>query len=229
MTKQKFNMEEIFSFAWSKTKQHAWFLICTFIIYAIVMSAVRLVPILEQVVVLLTALSLLSVSLIIVRNESFSFNDLFNRLRSPSLVIKFLVLTVIYVIAVSVFVIPFIAALSVAAGTLLISGSTAVTSKLITVLCTTIIMLLPGIYIAVRFKFYPYVLLENEHMKIMEVVKHTEKLTHGIFWQLCWFFVIVAVLNTIGMLAFGVGLVLTIPVSVFAIAHMYRKLQGHTH
>lgn len=229
MTKQKFNFEEIFSFAWSKTKQHAWFLVCVFMIYAIIMSAVRLVPILEQVTALLIALSLISVSLIIVRNEGFSFGDLFNKLRSPNLVIKFFVLTFIYIASVSVFVIPFIAALSVTAGSVFFGGFAAVTSKLITVLCTTLVMLIPGIYIAVRFKFYPYILLENEHLKITEAVKLTEKLTRGLFWQLFWFFIIIAVLNIVGMLAFGVGLILTIPVSVFAIAHMYRKLQGHTH
>lgn len=229
MTKQHFNFEEIFSFAWSKTRQHAWFLVCTFIIYTIITSAVRLVPVLEQVVILMTVLSLLSMSLIIVRNESFSFNDLFNRLRSPRLVINFIALTVIYVAVVSAFVLPFIAASSLALGSVFLGGFGAISSKLAWVLFGTTVLLLPGIYITVRFKFYPYVLLENENMSIVNIIKHTCKLTHGIFWQILWFFIILSVFNFLGFLAFVVGLFLTVPVSVFAIAHLYRKLEGHTH
>lgn len=227
MTKQHFNFEEIFSFAWSKTKQHAWFLVCSAMIYAVILSAVRLVPVLEQVMALLVALSLLSMSLIIVRNESFSFADLFNKLKSPRLVINFLALTVLYVGAVSLFVLPFIATASLTAGTLIFGGD--ITTRLWIVLGTTVAMLVPGIYISVRFKMYPYVLLENEHFNIIQVIKHTYKITCCAFWQLFFLLVILAVLNTLGALAFLVGLALTVPVSVFALAHAYRKLEGHSH
>jgi hypothetical protein len=229
MTKQQFNFEEIFSFAWSKTKQHAWFLACMFVIYAVIMSAVRLVPFLEQLTALLCALSLLSMSLIMVRDGSFSFEDLFNRLRSPNLVVKFLVLTAIYVASVSVFIVPFIAAMSVTIGSLFLNGFSALNGKLIMVLLTTTVMFVPAIYIAIRFKFYPYVLLENENMKIVDVIKHTYRLTCCAFWQLLGFFITIAVLNTLGFLAFGVGLILTVPVSVMAVAHLFRRLEHHTH
>lgn len=229
MTKQQFNFEEIFSFAWSKTKQHAWFLACAFIIYAVIMSAVRFVPLLEQLIGLLIVLSILSMSLIIVRDHSFSFEDLFNRLRSPNLVIKFIVLTVIYVAAVSIFVIPFIAALSVTLGAIFLGGFSALNGKLFMVLLSTLALLIPGIFVSIRFKFYPFVLLENENMKIVDIIKHTYKLTCCVFWQLLGFFIVVAVLNTLGFLAFGVGLILTVPVSILAVAHLYRKLEHHTH
>lgn len=229
MIKQHFNFEEIFSFAWSKTKQHAWFLVCTFIIYSIIMSAVRFVPILEQLVVLLVGLSLVSISLIIVKNESFSFADLFEKLRSPNIVIKFLALTIIYIAAVSIFVMPFIAEVVVFLNAIASNGFDVINSKHIMVLLTTILFLIPAFYIAVRFKFYSYVLIENEHLKVIDVIKHTEKLTHNNFWQLCWFFIMITVFNIIGFLAFVFGLIFTIPVSVFAVAHVYRKLAGHNH
>ena len=229
MIKQHFNFEEIFSFAWSKTKQHAWFIACSFMMYAIILSAVRLVPVLDMTVAVLVALSMISMSLIIVRNDSFSFADLFNKLKSPKLVINFFALTIIYVAAVSLFVVPFIAAVSLTAGTALYSGFSAVNAKLLTVFLTTLIMLLPGIWITVRFKFYPYVLLENEHLSITDVIKHTEKLTRGIFWQLLGFFIALSLFNVLGALAFGFGLIFTVPVSVFAVAHFYRHLAGHVH
>ena len=227
MTKQQFNFEEIFSFAWVKTKQHAWFMACTFVIYAVILSAVMLNPVLEILVALLIALSLLSISFIIVRDQSFNFSDLFNKLRSPNLVIKFLALTVIYVTVVSVLVIPFAAASSLAFAAFV--AGVDITFKLMLVLATTLVMLVPGIYIAVRFKFYPFVLLENEHLKIVDIIKHTNKITCCAFWQLFFFFIVLAVLNIIGMLAFVVGLFLTVPVSIFAMAHLFRKLEGHSH
>ncbi len=228
--KQYFNFEEIFSFAWTKTKQHAWFLVCMAMIYAVIMSAVDRTMGLEEITALLVALSLLSMSLIIVRNESFSFSDIFNRLRSPKLVLNFLALTVIYIAAICIFVMPFIAAFMLTVNTAMTNGGfSAVPSKLIVVILTTLVLLLPGIYVSVRFKFYPYVLLENEHLNIVDVIKHTEKLTRGHFWQLFIFFIMLAVLNILGALAFMVGLFLTIPVSVLAVAHVYRKLQGHAH
>ncbi|MCF7843663.1 hypothetical protein K9M47_02060 [Candidatus Gracilibacteria bacterium] len=229
MTKQYFNFEEVFSFSWTKAKQHAWFLACMFIIYAIIMSAVRLVPVLEQLVMVLVVLSLLSMSLIMVKGESFSFESLFNRLRSPHLVIKFLVLTVIYVAAVSAFVIPFMAAITVTLGTVFFNGLTSISWKLIMALLATFAMLLPGMYVAIRFKFYPYVLLEHENMKILDIIKHSYNLTCCVFWRLLGFFILVALLNTLGVLAFGFGLVLTLPVSILAIAHLYRKLEVHAH
>lgn len=240
MKKQKFNFDEIFSFAWSKTKQHAWFLVCSALIYGVILSAsmdivvvrgmaFKVIGPLGMLVSGLICLSLLSISLIIVRNESFSFADLFNRLKSPRLVINFAVLMILYITAVSVFVVPFLAGMSVALTSLYANGFATFTSKMMSVLLGTIVMLLPGIYIAVRFKFFPYVLLENEHMSIIEVIKHTKKITCCAFWSLLLFFIMLMVLNIVGFLAFGFGLIFTVPVSILALAHLYRNLEAHTH
>lgn len=229
MKKQQFNFEEIFSFAWSKTKQHAWFLVCTVIIYGIILSAVRMAPVLEQVTIFMVAISMLSISLLIVRNESFSFADLFTKLRSPKLVLTFTALTLIYMLAVSVFIIPFIAGIIVTISKFLVYGSYILTKRLLLVLFGTMLLALPGIYIAVRFKFFPYVLLENENMSVLEVINETSRLTCCKFWSLLWFFIILFVMNFLGFLLLGFGLIITVPISVFAVAHLYRNLEGHIH
>ncbi|MBP6948907.1 MAG: hypothetical protein KBC41_03540 [Candidatus Pacebacteria bacterium] len=240
MTKQHFNFEEIFGFAWSKTKQHAWFLICSFIIYSVIMSAVsgvhllgflafKGVPLLEQLVALLIALSAVSMSLIIVRNESFTFADLFNKLKSPKVVLSFLTLTILYVLFLSICFIPFVGAFLATLQTLVFLGFNAVTPQLLAILIGTALLIIPGVYVMICFKFYPYVLLENEHMSILEIIKHTRKLTCCVFWKLFAFLIILLALNILGLLAFGVGLFLTVPVSLFAFAHLYRKLEVHTH
>ena len=227
MTKQHFTLKEVFDFAWAKTQQHAWFLACTFMIYAVIMSAVKKEGFLGLLVAVLLALSLLSISLIIVRNENFDFSTLFERLRSPRLVINFLILLALYACAVFVFFIPFMAAVSVATTNIMLNLG-ADSMKLSGILIITAILLVPGIYIAVRYKFFPYVLLENEHMRLVDVIKHTSSLTKGHFWMILQFLISLAVINTFGALAFGVGLIITVPLSVLAMANYYRRLQGHT-
>lgn len=229
MKKQQFNFQEIFSFAWSKTKQHAWFLVCVSMIYGVVLSAVILTPILAQATMLMVGLSMLSMSLLIVRNESFTFTDLVTKLRLPKLVLNFTALTIIYTAAVGIFMVPFVAGLMVAFAKFMLFGAEALTTRMLSVLLATVFVALPGIYIAIRFKFYPYVLLENENMSILEVINKTSKLTCCKFWTLAWFFIILSVMNFLGFLAFGFGLILTIPISVFAVAHLYRNLEGHSH
>ena len=227
MTKQHFNFDEIFSFAWSKTKQHAWFIVCSFIIYAIIMSAVRMVPVLDMVVAMLIAFSMLSISLTIVRNESFSFADLFNKIRSPKLVINFFALTVLYTAVAGALTIPFFITASLAIGAYI--AGVAFNAKLVTVLAVTFALLIPGVYVALRFKFFPYVLLENEHMNALEIIKKTYKLTCCATWPIFKLLVVLDVFNFIGMIPFGLGLFLTVPISVFAFAHAFRKIEGHNH
>ena len=77
MTKQHFTFKQIFDFAWVKTQQHAWFMICAFVIYGVILNAVKHTGLFELLVVVLTSLSLLSISLIIARNESFGFSNLY--------------------------------------------------------------------------------------------------------------------------------------------------------
>jgi uncharacterized membrane protein len=97
------------------------------------------------------------------------------------------------------------------------------------VLVVSTIFLIPGIFITIRFKFYPYVLLENEHFSLLDVIKHTYKLTCCVFWNLLWFLIILSVINILGFLAFTLGLIITIPISIFSLAHLYRQLETHSH
>jgi hypothetical protein len=195
MTKQHFTFKEVFKFGWLKTKQHAWFSALTALMVFILMSSVRHVPVLEMLAALLVCLSIASISLTIARDQNFSFSDLYKPVLSPYLVLKFLALTAMYVVAVSIGLILFV---------------------------------IPGLYLAVRFKMYPYVLIENENATLKELIKMTSKLTYGHFWKVLGFLIALSILNIVGAMVFLVGLVITVPVSIFATAHVYEKLKNHT-
>lgn len=195
MTKQHFSFQEVFKFGWSKTKQHAWFIALTFIIIGIIMSAVKFVPLLNTVVALMVGLSVISISLLISRDQSFTFGDLFTPVLSPVRVLKFAGATILYVIAVTI---------------------------------GTILLIIPGVYIATRFTFFPYIILENENATVDSLIKMSYKLTHNHFWPVFFFIVLAALLNFAGALLLGVGLLVTIPVTIFASAYMYNRLKAHT-
>ena len=195
MTKQ-FSFKEIFMFGWAKTKQHAWFIVLTFIISSIIVSAVKFVPVIDAVVSMMVGLSICSLSLLISRDQHFTFEDLYKPLLSAKRVLKFFVLVLLYAVAVTI---------------------------------GTILLVVPGIYIATRFKFFPYIVIENENAKLSELIKMSYRLTAGHFWDVFLFLVVVAIVNIIGAALLMVGLFITVPVSIFASAYVYNKLKASHH
>lgn len=201
-------------FGWAKTKQHAWFLFLTALISSIIMGSVKHVPVFDGLVGLMVALSLSSISLAIVRDHHFTFADLFTPLLSPKRVVKFFVLGIACIAICIVAASPFITAVlmqnPVAAG-------------------MSALLLIPLTYFVVRFKFFPFVVIEHENASIKELIKLSFKVTSGSFVSVFVFLILGAILNILGAMVFGVGLFVTVPVTFLAMAHFYDKLkERHT-
>jgi uncharacterized membrane protein len=194
MTKQHFSFQEVFKFGWSKTRQHAWFIVLTFIISSIITGAVKFTPFTNIIVCLMAGLSIVSISLQITRDHHFTFRDLYLPLLSPNRVLKFIALTVLYILAVSI---------------------------------GTVLFIIPGIYIAVRFKFFPFVVIEHENESIADLIRLSYKTTAHNFWPVFFFLLLGCIINILGALCFIIGLAITIPTTIFAMAHMYDKLKAH--
>jgi uncharacterized membrane protein len=88
-----------------------------------------------------------------------------------------------------------------------------------------LLVTVPCIYLAVRFKFFPYVVIENEEASLKTILQMSFKTTQGHFWKVFGFLLLAAILNILGVLVFIVGLVITVPVSIFATAYVYDKLK----
>lgn len=215
MNKQHFTYKEIFRFSWAKTKQHAWFMVCTLLIGLIIGSAVRGTGLLETVVFMLIALSLASISLTIVRDHSFTFADLYKPLLSHRLVLKFTALTSLFLVVIMLLMIPLIGFLATFTRVPYIVS--------FIYLCFSPLVFV-AIYLSVRFKFFPFVVLENEHMDLKQIIKLSLKITHGSFWKIFGALMIMCGLNIVGAMLFGVGLLVSVPITLFATAHLYRKL-----
>jgi hypothetical protein len=198
MSKHHFTFKEVFMFGWNKTKQHAWFLFLTFIISSIIISSTVLNPLLNAVVALMACLSLASISLMIVRNHAFSFADLFYPLLSPRRVLKFFALASLYVLPMLIVMLTG-AILVVGAA----SGSASVT---LFGLIMTAVFFVPSLYVAVRFKFFPFIVVEHEYSTVKDLVLMTYKLSGGYFWEILGFIALACILNCIGFLLLGIGL-----------------------
>ncbi|HLD25870.1 MAG TPA: hypothetical protein VJC05_02410 [Candidatus Andersenbacteria bacterium] len=86
-----------------------------------------------------------------------------------------------------------------------------------------IVFIVPGIYIALRFSQAGYIIVDRK-LKGIEALKASWQLTRGTTLQLFFFFLTLIVLNTLGTLLLLIGLLVTLPVTQVATAHVYRRL-----
>lgn len=95
----------------------------------------------------------------------------------------------------------------------------------IVVIVGLILLIVPGVIAALALMFAPYLIVDR-NLGPIEAMKESVRITKGHRWQLFLFALALGLLNILGMLAIGIGLLVTVPVSVFAVAHVYRFLEG---
>lgn len=93
----------------------------------------------------------------------------------------------------------------------------------IVVICGIILLIIPGIFWAIRFSFSPLIVIDTKIGPI-KAMKESYAITKGAFWKIMLFWIAVAILNFVGFLFFGIGLLLTVPVTTFASVYVYRLL-----
>lgn len=93
------------------------------------------------------------------------------------------------------------------------------------VLVGLVFFVVPGIYLGIRFYFYGYFIVEEEAGPF-EALGKSAQLTEGVRLELFLFFLALLGINMLGILCFGFGVLVSVPVSALALAHVYRHLQG---
>lgn len=91
-----------------------------------------------------------------------------------------------------------------------------------------ILLIVPGIIWALKFQFYRYLIIDKK-MGIKESLKKSGEMTEGAKWDLLLFWILVIGVNILGALAFGVGLIIAVPVTILASVFVYRELFKHAH
>jgi uncharacterized membrane protein len=88
-----------------------------------------------------------------------------------------------------------------------------------------ILLIVPGIIWGLMFMFYTFFIIDKNSGPI-EALKQSAAITKGAKWDLFFLLLLLLGINILGAIVFIVGLLVTIPLSVLAMTHVYRKLLG---
>lgn len=88
-----------------------------------------------------------------------------------------------------------------------------------------ILLIIPGIIWAIRYQFYSYLIIDKG-MSPKEALSKSKEMTKGQTLKLLGFSAVLLLVNILGALSLVVGLFVSIPISMLAIALVYKKLLG---
>lgn len=88
-----------------------------------------------------------------------------------------------------------------------------------------ILLVAPGLYLAVKFMYYPYAIVDKK-VGALDSFKVSSKITKGNMWNQFLLGLIMMGIFILGFLFLGVGLFIAIPVALLGYAHVYRKLEN---
>ncbi len=88
-----------------------------------------------------------------------------------------------------------------------------------------VLLIAPGIYFLLRFCMVRFAAVDG--VSIMESLKRSTRMTQGVRWHLLGFLLVLIGLNILGAILFLVGLLISVPVTMLAFAHIYQKLLPH--
>jgi uncharacterized membrane protein len=95
------------------------------------------------------------------------------------------------------------------------------------VISGTLLLIVPGIIWAVKYSFYAYIIVDDDAGPI-EALKKSSRITKGARWDLFVFGIIILAINVAGFICFGIGALITLPITQLAFASVYRKLSPAT-
>ncbi len=89
----------------------------------------------------------------------------------------------------------------------------------------TFLLILPGIYLAVSYMFVT-MLIVDYRMEFWQAMETSRKIVTKNWFSLFVLFLVLLVINLLGALALGIGLLVTMPLSVCSVCVAYRDIIG---
>ena len=86
-----------------------------------------------------------------------------------------------------------------------------------------VLLIIPGIYWAVRYQFYGYCIVDRD-LGPVAAIKMSGRITRGSWWNLFWLGILQFLVVLLGFIACCVGLFWAVPTAMVAHAYAYVKL-----
>ena len=88
-----------------------------------------------------------------------------------------------------------------------------------------VLLIVPGLYAAATFGYYGFRVIEHER-NATEALSDSATITRGERWHILGFIGVLILLNILGLLLLVVGVIVTLGISLIAVAYVYRQLAG---
>jgi uncharacterized membrane protein len=89
-----------------------------------------------------------------------------------------------------------------------------------------VLLIVPGIIFAVVFHYFGYAIVQQPELGAIDALKRSADITRGYRWQLFGLALLLMLINFVGLLACGIGVLFTYGISAIAIAYAYKTLSG---
>lgn len=89
----------------------------------------------------------------------------------------------------------------------------------------TLLLIIPGIIFAIGLVFAKYYIAENR-LGFKNAFNSSWEITKGNRWKIFGFAVVAVFFNLLGLIALGIGLLITFPMTQLMYARMFRNLEG---
>lgn len=86
-----------------------------------------------------------------------------------------------------------------------------------------ILLIFPGCYVLAKYGLFPFFILDK-NLGPIEALKQTGQATKGIRGKVFLLFLACFGLDILGVLCFGIGLLITVPITLIALAYVYRRI-----
>jgi hypothetical protein len=93
------------------------------------------------------------------------------------------------------------------------------------VMLWSFLFFIPGIYMSIKHFYAIWVAVDGRSYK--GAYKKSGSLTNGVKLKLVWFMFLLSLINMAGMIALGLGMLITVPLSYIAMTYVYRVLAGN--
>jgi uncharacterized membrane protein len=91
-----------------------------------------------------------------------------------------------------------------------------------------VLCIVPGLILAVMWHFFGYVIVEHPTTRATDSMRRSAEITKGHRWELFGLGLVLILINLVGLLACGVGVIFTYGITAITVAYAYRTLSGQT-